>query len=106
MTVNVGQLVLLFGAGLLLGGAYFGGLWLTLRRLPRWRHPFLLMGLSLFVRLAVLLGVGGWLWRSSDLPPLLTVLLLSGGVWLSRLLLTARLLATVEPASVRSAAHM
>jgi F1F0 ATPase subunit 2 len=106
LIVSLWNLGFLFIAGLGLGSVYFGGLWLTLRRLPRWRHPFLSMGLSLLLRVTVLLGVGGWLLQSSAISPLPTILLLSVGVWLSRMVLIARLLATIPPKSVRSAVHL
>jgi F1F0 ATPase subunit 2 len=95
----------LFIAGLILGSLYFGGLWLTLNRLPRWRHPFLALGLSLLVRLTILLGGGAWLLQSSAISPLQTILLLSAGVWLSRMVLIVRLLATMPPKPARSAVH-
>jgi len=48
--------------GLLLGGvlglAFFGGLWYTVRNLPRARHPAVLALASFMVRLA--LAVGGF----------------------------------------------
>lgn len=40
------------GLGAVLAGVYFGGLWLTVRRLPRARHPWLLYVMSLLIRLA------------------------------------------------------
>jgi F1F0 ATPase subunit 2 len=46
--------------GLALGAAFFGGLWLTVRRLTSGRGSVVLPALSLLVRLA-LLGVGLWL---------------------------------------------
>lgn len=52
---QVGVLVLAFAAGLGLGLFYFGGLWLTVQRLPRSRHPGLLTLGSLIVRLGVTL---------------------------------------------------
>lgn len=87
---------LLVLAGLSLGGIYFGGLWMTLRRLPRWRRPFLGVGLSVGLRLGMLLGGGVWLWQHPIAPPLQTILLISFGVWLSRMLLITRLLAMVD----------
>lgn len=49
------SLVLLAGVGL--GLFYFGGLWLTVQRLPTIRHPALLMLGSFFLRtLAALVG--------------------------------------------------
>ncbi len=40
-------------AGLALGVVYFGGLWLTVRRLPTANNPAALAGASLFARLVV-----------------------------------------------------
>lgn len=94
-------------AGISLGGIYFGGLWFTLRRLNRWRQPFLGMGLSWLVRLEILLSGGAWLMKQAIASPLLVILLLSLGVWLSRTLLIIRLLATVEQSTtVRSRASI
>ncbi|MEM9905294.1 MAG: ATP synthase subunit I [Cyanobacteria bacterium P01_D01_bin.44] len=88
--------------GLLLGGLYFGGLWMTLRRVPRWRHPFLGVGVSVVLRLTMLFGLGGLLLRYPIASPLPTILIMGLGVWLSRLLLITLLLRTVEN---RVAAH-
>lgn len=90
--MSVFELVALFLVGFALGGLYFWGLWLTLRRLPYWQYPFLGMGLSLLTRLAVLLGLGGLLLRDPIAPPLQTILLLSLGVWCSRNLLITTLI--------------
>jgi F1F0 ATPase subunit 2 len=98
----------LFLAGVSLGGIYFGGLWFTLRRLKRWRQPFLGMGVSWLVRLVILLSGGAWLMKQAIAPPLLVILLLSAGMWLSRTVLIAWLLSTVERSvdqSVTTTAH-
>ena len=94
--ISLVSLVLLLFAGLCLGGLYFWGLWMTLRRLPRWRRPFLSMGLSVLIRLIFLLGLGGLFLRYPIAPPLQTLLLIVTGVWLSRNLLITLLIATVE----------
>jgi len=55
-------------AGFGIGLGYFGGLWLTIRRLPGSRHPALLIVGSYLLRLALVLGgvylfivfSGGW----------------------------------------------
>lgn len=94
--MNIPNLLGLFLVGLSLGYLYFGGLWFTLRRLPRWRRPFLGMGLSWLTRLTVLLGLGGVLLRDPIAPPLQTILLLSLGVWCSRNLLITTLIGSLR----------
>ena len=53
-------------AGLILGSLFYGGLWLTVRRLPTSRHPALLALVSFWSRSAmavaglVLLAKQGW----------------------------------------------
>ncbi len=42
-------------AGFLLGYIFFGGLWLTVRRLPQMKRPFLWTTLSLFLRFGIVL---------------------------------------------------
>jgi F1F0 ATPase subunit 2 len=48
--------ILAFAAGIGLGIFYFGGLWLTVRRLPVARHPVFLSFCSFFCRLMVVLA--------------------------------------------------
>jgi F1F0 ATPase subunit 2 len=43
-------------AGGALGAVYFGGLWLTVRRLPGTRHPGAWVAVSFFARLAAALA--------------------------------------------------
>jgi F1F0 ATPase subunit 2 len=50
------SLFLAFVVGIAVGLFYFGGLWVTVRRLSRSRHPGLLMLISLIVRFGVTLG--------------------------------------------------
>lgn len=40
-------------AGFALGYIFFGGLWLTVRRLPKMKHPMLWTFLSLIVRMGI-----------------------------------------------------
>lgn len=47
---DVYLILLAAGVGFILGGLYFGGLWLTIRRLPDSRHPALLMLGSFMLR--------------------------------------------------------
>jgi len=54
--------------GALLGALYFGGLWLTVRRLPTLDHPMLWLLASTLTRLALVLAAffvvsqGHWSW--------------------------------------------
>lgn len=82
----------LLGVGLSLGGVYFGGLWLTLRSLPQRRRPFVRLRISMLLRLTVLLVGGAWVVQQAIAPPLLAILLMSLGFWLSRTLLITLLL--------------
>ena len=56
MAPMIASVVLSFAAGLLVGGLYFVGLWMTVSRLPDARRPLLLLAGSTVVRLALLLG--------------------------------------------------
>jgi len=53
---NLLPLILALAAGIGLGVFYFGGLWLTVRRLPTAERPALLSLLSFFARLGVVLS--------------------------------------------------
>ena len=53
---NLLPLILALAAGIGLGVFYFGGLWLTVRRLPTAQRPALLSLLSFFARLGVVLS--------------------------------------------------
>lgn len=61
-------------AGLVLGTMYFGGLWLTLRRLARSRQPAFLVFGSYFGRLAACLAGFYLISRLAALPGLLVCL--------------------------------
>jgi F1F0 ATPase subunit 2 len=49
-------MILRFAFGVLLGILFFGGLWLTVRRLPTTRHPLGLTLSSLILRMGIVLG--------------------------------------------------
>lgn len=55
-------------AGAVLGTAYFGGLWLTARRVPDSRHPAALALGSFVLRLLVAGAVFAWAARHGVLP--------------------------------------
>lgn len=46
-----------FFAGAILGGFYFGGLYLSVQKMNQVKHPSILMGVSLFLRMLILLAV-------------------------------------------------
>ena len=83
----VAELLFAAGMGVVLGSLFFGGLWLTIRLTPRWRHPGLGMLASLFLRLALvgiglyLLADGHWQRYAAALPGLL----LSRWWWVRRI---------------------
>jgi F1F0 ATPase subunit 2 len=56
MTADYWQILWGFVAGLASGTVYFGGLWLTVVRLPRNRRPYRLLLASFIGRLAVVLA--------------------------------------------------
>lgn len=57
MSVGWEILTLSFAAGTAIGLAYFGLLWLTVRRIPSARHPGRLVLVSLALRLALALAL-------------------------------------------------
>lgn len=67
---DLGRLVMASVGGLLLGLLYFGGLWMTVRRLPTTSCPALLSLGSFAGRLGLLLGGVYWLTAGHALPVL------------------------------------
>lgn len=55
MTGQIIGIILSFLVGLGLGGVYFGGLWLTLKHLPKIKRPFIFVITSFFARTAAVL---------------------------------------------------
>lgn len=83
-------------AGLFLGGLYFGGLWWTVRRMPRARHPLNLYFGSLIVRLAIVLAASYGMLANAGWPRLVASLV---GFVAARLLLI-RLIAAVPSGNI------
>jgi F1F0 ATPase subunit 2 len=81
------SLLLAMVAGLALGLWYFGGLWLTVQRLPSARHPGVLSLISLIIRLGLTLA-GFYLVMAGKWERLLACL---AGFLLMRTLLVRRL---------------
>lgn len=83
------RVVLAFLAGTILGLFYFGGLWITVQRLPAARHPAMLTVGSFLGRTAITLA-GFYLLMAGSLGNLLACLLgfllaRQASVWLSGL---------------------
>ena len=87
-------LFLAFVAGIVVGLFYFGGLWLTVQRLPQTRRPAVLSLVSLFIRLSLTLAVF-YLVMAGRWERLLACL---AGFLLMRLLLVRRWRPTPQPA--------
>jgi len=83
--VTIGGAVAAVALGLGLGAAYFGGLWWTLARLPRWRRPGWVLAASFAVRGPLLLVVLALLARRGVVPLLLAL----AGFLVARVLLAA-----------------
>ena len=71
--IDVLRIILAGLAGIILGLFYFGGLWITVQRLPTARHPALLTMGSFLGRTAVTLG-GFYLVMAGSLGNLLACL--------------------------------
>ena len=74
MTSPVLQMIATLVGGALLGIVFFGGLWLTVRRLPYVRQPALLFVVSAILRTCVVM-FGMWFLGGSDLRSVLCCLL-------------------------------
>ena len=68
MTLETWQIAASFIAGGLIGAFYFGGLWLTVKRIPASGNPHLLLVSSFFLRMAVTLtafyALISWGWQA------------------------------------------
>jgi len=51
--------------GMMLGAIFFGGLWITVRRMPNAKHPVLLFLTSVVLRTAIALA-GFWYFSNGD----------------------------------------
>ena len=80
-------LVAALAAGAALGVAFFGGLWLTVRKARQSRRPALLLAGSFVLRMALLLG-GLYLIGAHDWRRLLAA---AAGIALARTILVRRL---------------
>lgn len=96
------QLLAALSLGLWLGVLYFGGLWLTLRQLPRFAHPFRLILASFLLRLSMALFGVYLLIRSL---PVEAVVLPALICMLGFLAMRTLLIAVLRPRLNRSTTH-
>lgn len=87
MQVGIGQMALALAAGTAMAAFYFGGLWLTVRRIAARRRPMLLVFGSFIVRGAVV--VAGMVWIARMHWQLLLAAM--AGFVLVRVIMTRRL---------------
>ena len=95
---GVAWIVASFACGQVLGAFFFGGLWWTLRGLPTFEHPVLVVICSLLLRTAVTLG-GFFALSSGHWQRLLGCL---AGFALARLLVRGMTRIDREPESVEA----
>lgn len=81
------KMILAFIVGALLGAVFFGGLYLTVRKLNSVKYPALLMMLSLVLRLVILAG-GIYLIMDGEIRNLLSAM---AGVLLVRFVMIQKL---------------
>lgn len=87
MAVDVTRWAVAFLGGGLLGLCYFGGLWLTLKKILEKRWPQRWLGVSLLVRLTVAL-TGFWAVARTDAGAFFFAV---GGFFLVRIVLTRKI---------------
>lgn len=85
-------MILAFVGGIFLGIFFFGGLYFTIEKMQKIKHPALFMVLSLLIRMAILL-LGFYLLMNSQYQNLLAALV---GVLISRFILIRKLGNTKE----------
>ncbi|MFH5836452.1 ATP synthase subunit I [Proteiniclasticum sp. C24MP] len=81
------KMILAFIVGALLGAVFFGGLYLTVRKLNSIKHPALFMMLSLILRLVILAG-GIYLIMDGEIKNLLSAM---AGILIVRFVMIQRL---------------
>ena len=92
MTISLSEAVIALLVGAVLGGFFFGGLWLSVVRVVTHPKPWIILFLSLFVRFSVVLS-GFYLLSHWPSPALLLAL---AGFVAARVLLSRRI--AVPPA--------
>lgn len=106
MTVSVMDIMLALGFGVVAGLLYFGGLWATVRALPRSRRPARLAMASLALRMVVLLVffyfMATW-FHTWEVPVAAAIGLLLARTFLILLLGPVRRAARVAPSSHKGA---
>ncbi|MGK7881960.1 MAG: ATP synthase subunit I [Crocosphaera sp.] len=89
----LGTIMFIFILGFLIGLGYFGGLWLTLKKLPNTSHPYRLMIGSFILRLIIsLCCFYGLIYIFNNLETGITLFIGILGFILARIILTQKIL--------------
>ena len=90
---SLGTIMFIFILGFLIGLGYFGGLWLTLKKLPNNSHPYRLMISSFIMRLIIsLCCFYALIYIFDNLETGITLFIAILGFILARLILTQKII--------------
>ena len=93
LSSSLWTIILIFVLGFAIGLGYFGGLWLTLNKLPQTSHPYRLMLSSFILRLIISLGCFyALIYFFSNLETGIILFIAVLGFILARLILTQKIL--------------
>ncbi|MDJ0661916.1 MAG: ATP synthase subunit I [Crocosphaera sp.] len=93
LSSSLGAITFIFILGFLIGLGYFGGLWLTLKKLPDSSHPYRLMIGSFILRLMITLCCFyGLIYLFNNLETGIILFIAVLGFILARLILTKKII--------------
>ncbi|MGK7940189.1 MAG: ATP synthase subunit I [Crocosphaera sp.] len=92
LSLSLWKILFIFGLGFGIGLGYFGGLWLTLKKLPQTSHPYRLMLGSFILRLIIsLCCFYGLIHLFDNLETVIILLIAIVGFIVARLILTEKI---------------
>ncbi|MGK7955329.1 MAG: ATP synthase subunit I [Crocosphaera sp.] len=93
LSSSLGTIIFIFILGFMIGLGYFGGLWLTLKKLPNSSHPYRLMIGSFILRLMITLCCFyGLIYLFNNLETGIILFIAVLGFILARLILTQKII--------------